>query len=201
MGLDMYLEADIHRGDPDPRARAVFEAIDQLFPGGEKLPADPFPGAEQDDDAALCELLEMDSRIERVRAVIARHFPFTASVGNHWIGARFSRNRIKIPLCYWRKANQIHGWFVREVQDGVDECDRHEVSREQLFELRKRVKTIEADHSRAEELLPSEVGFFFGTYEYDEWYFENVKYTREQLDRICESGLTENASIHYQSSW
>lgn len=37
---------------------------------------------------------------------------------------------------YWRKANQIHRWFVEHVQDGVDECDRYEVTKEQLTELR-----------------------------------------------------------------
>ena len=25
-------------------------------------------------------------------------------------------------LGYWRKANQIHRWFVENVQDGVDNC-------------------------------------------------------------------------------
>ena len=25
-------------------------------------------------------------------------------------------------LIYWRKANQIHGWFVDTLMNGVDEC-------------------------------------------------------------------------------
>lgn len=37
---------------------------------------------------------------------------------------------------YWRKANQIHSWFVQNVQAGVDDCDYHEVTPEQLRELR-----------------------------------------------------------------
>ena len=37
---------------------------------------------------------------------------------------------------YWRKANQIHNWFVENVQDGVDDCDYHdEVTKETLEEL------------------------------------------------------------------
>jgi len=36
---------------------------------------------------------------------------------------------------YWRKANQIHAWFVHNVQGGRDECQESEVSREQLGEL------------------------------------------------------------------
>lgn len=38
---------------------------------------------------------------------------------------------------YWRKANQIHDWFVKHCQDGVDDCGYHnEVTKEQLIELR-----------------------------------------------------------------
>lgn len=37
---------------------------------------------------------------------------------------------------YWRKANQIHEWFVRNVQDGEDDCCYHnEVTKEILEEL------------------------------------------------------------------
>jgi len=36
---------------------------------------------------------------------------------------------------YWRKANQIHNWFVENVQDGEDNCQPYEVSRRQLKEL------------------------------------------------------------------
>lgn len=36
---------------------------------------------------------------------------------------------------YWRKANHIHNWFVENVQDGIDECDTYEVTKEQLEDL------------------------------------------------------------------
>ena len=37
---------------------------------------------------------------------------------------------------YWRKANQIHNWFVEHVQDGEDDCCyHHEVTKEVLEEL------------------------------------------------------------------
>ena len=38
---------------------------------------------------------------------------------------------------YWRKANQIHNWFVENVQDGEDDCNyHHEVTKEMLELLR-----------------------------------------------------------------
>lgn len=45
-------------------------------------------------------------------------------------------------VAYWRKANQIHRWFVENVQDGVDNCDYYKVSKEQLEELLDLCKEI-----------------------------------------------------------
>jgi hypothetical protein len=36
---------------------------------------------------------------------------------------------------YWRKANQIHSWFIEHCNNGNDECIDIPVSREQLQEL------------------------------------------------------------------
>jgi hypothetical protein len=36
---------------------------------------------------------------------------------------------------YWRKANAIHNWFVKNVQEGVDDCKDYYVSLENLKEL------------------------------------------------------------------
>lgn len=36
---------------------------------------------------------------------------------------------------YWRKANQIHKWFVDNCQNGEDDCEEHYVSQEKLKEL------------------------------------------------------------------
>lgn len=46
-------------------------------------------------------------------------------------------------LVSWRKANQIHNWFVENVQDGKDDCANYEVTKEQLktlFKLCMKVK-------------------------------------------------------------
>lgn len=43
---------------------------------------------------------------------------------------------VEFTVGYWRKANQIHSWFVRECQGGVDECQPTEVEIDKLKELR-----------------------------------------------------------------
>ena len=52
-------------------------------------------------------------------------------------------------------------------------------------ELLEACKQVLADHSKAEELLPTCDGFFFGSTDYDEWYFDDVKEVKE----FCENEL------------
>ena len=49
---------------------------------------------------------------------------------------------IEESVGYWRKANQIHNWFVENVQDGEDNCHPHYVSFEKLEELLKVCKEV-----------------------------------------------------------
>ncbi len=43
---------------------------------------------------------------------------------------------IEEEVIYWRKANQIHNWFTKNVQNGNDDCGDYYVSLEQLKTLR-----------------------------------------------------------------
>lgn len=45
-------------------------------------------------------------------------------------------------VCYWRKANQIHKWFVDNVQDGNDDCKEYFVSPGKITELRDLCKKV-----------------------------------------------------------
>jgi len=43
---------------------------------------------------------------------------------------------------YWRKANAIHGWLVKNVQDGVDDCKDYYVDEAKLRELLDAVNRV-----------------------------------------------------------
>ena len=99
---------------------------------------------------------------------------------------------------YWRKQNQIHRWFVENVQNGVDNCGEYYVDIDDLKTLLDLCEKVKADHSLAEELLPSASGFFFGGTEYDEWYFNGIDNTIEILKEALED---ERGDYYYSSSW
>ena len=115
-------------------------------------------------------------------------------------GASLVVKEISLEAMYWRKANAIHGWFVETVQDGEDNCREYEVDKEQLETLRDLCKDIleHPDAERDEDLEPTE-GFFFGSYNKDEWYYKDLKDTVEGLDKVL--ALPDEYSFTYQASW
>jgi hypothetical protein len=104
---------------------------------------------------------------------------------------------IEESVGYWRKANAIHKWFVDNVQDGKDECQEVYVDQDQLKELLNLVNQVLENHKLVKKLLPTQSGFFFGDTEYGQYYFDDLKYTKELLESIVDS----DESFYYSSSW
>jgi hypothetical protein len=113
----------------------------------------------------------------------------------------FRISNITYDLAYWRKANAIHNWFVKECQGGVYECQKTWVSIEQLKKLRDVCKIVLEDHSQAERLLPTGAGFFFGSTDYDEYYYQDLAQTVDIIDKILAMPNIELIYIYYRSSW
>lgn len=134
-------------------------------------------------------------------------------------------------VAYWRKANQIHKWFIDHCADGDGDRTVMTVMVDELEHLLKDVNTvldsiklvegdvymgskwtketgevkeykkgkIIADTSVAEELLPTESGFFFGATDYDEYYIEQLENTRDVLIEILKDEDADE--FEYVASW
>jgi hypothetical protein len=110
-------------------------------------------------------------------------------------------SEIRERVAYWRKANAIHKWFVDNCQDGVDECQESPLTYEELNTLLELCKRIKANNSLAGELLPTQSGFFFGSTDYDNWYFEDINSTIEQLELVLKEPDAKMSDYIYRSSW
>ncbi len=127
----------------------------------------------------------------------------------------------------WRKANQIHNWFVQNVQEGADDCKDYYVCGETLEELVNKCKEallvinnapvvfkkIETGWNQdgktfesiptydcvdeINEILPPTAGFFFGSTEIDDWYKQDLEDTIKTL----EPELVDGGDFYYSSSW
>jgi hypothetical protein len=106
---------------------------------------------------------------------------------------------LEVSVGYWRKLNAVHKWFVDNCQNGEDDCRTSYVGREQLIELKSICQQIADDHKRADDLLPSQGGFFFGGTEYDEWYFSGIVETIAIVDNAL--SMPDEWEFEYHSSW
>ena len=182
MGLDMYLEGSFS-------TRAFVRPTDQDY-------ADMREGKEVK--------IEKSPELEDAIAAIG----FEAAPIDH----AYNHFTYVFPIITWRKANAIHKFFVDEVQKGNDNCERHYVPKETLQKLLDRITTIldiktpVAREMKAEELLPTQSGFFFGTEEYDDWYYKDLEETKKTLEKVFKYEKNAEAgkcfdSFYYQSSW
>jgi len=110
-------------------------------------------------------------------------------------------SEIEEEIMYWRKVNAIHAWFVKNVQEGEDDCKSYCVEYEQLKELRDTIRKVLKNHDLAEELLPTQVGFFFGGEAYDDYYFSELERTEKVLSEIIKDQRHFGGDFYYQSSW
>jgi hypothetical protein len=119
---------------------------------------------------------------------------------NKQVEARY----VTFEIGYWRKANQIHSWFVKNVQGGKDECQESEVSREQLKELLELCKAVKEKRNVrvAKSELPPQSGFFFGSTDIDEGYWQDIDRTIEIVEQALSlpDGLS-GWDITYRASW
>lgn len=106
---------------------------------------------------------------------------------------------VSVTCAYWRKANQIHNWFVTNIQGGNDNCGEYYVSQDKLTELM--VICEHALENKDPALLQPQEGFFFGTTDIDEWYWNDLTNTITQLKRIFALPEIDKLSFYYSSSW
>ena len=137
----------------------------------------------------LSEYIETDAEIQSKVKEIASGFI------DEW-----KPKEITYEVGYWRKANQIHNWFVQNVQDGEDDCKEYYVTPESIIELYEVVSEVLASGSKevAEDKLPPQSGFFFGSYDIDEWYWQDLEHTKQVLQPLIDA-FNEASEMGYES--
>jgi hypothetical protein len=91
---------------------------------------------------------------------------------------------IKLDCAYWRKANQIHRWFEQLHGEDLENCQEVQVSLDSLRQLVALCKELldSRDPADAAKKLPPQAGFFFGSTEIGESYWQDLGETIQQLE-------------------
>ena len=128
MGLDMYL-------DKYPRLGLTPDQIDSVQSFWEW---EAYCAEHEDKKCTLAEWCgEYMARIlpaEPIREILRQYYTtqYYAWDTEH----KYPYQMLYEPVAYWRKANQIHNWFVENVQNGEDDCRCHdEVTEDKLLTL------------------------------------------------------------------
>ena len=132
MGLDMYLNRMPRYGNTTPNE---ISAIENYFDWKEN------PNARKYTLKEWCGVDFRDMPPKYVRDFYAQFYITTYS---DWDDKHeYPHKAIMENIGYWRKANQIHNWFVEHVQGGIDDCGYYEeVTREVLEELLETCETV-----------------------------------------------------------
>ncbi len=114
--------------------------------------------------------------------------------------------QVRTTVAYWRKVNAVHSWFVRELANGVDECQDIYVSVEDMKRLIAACQAAldfyeEGNHEEAGKRMPPKEGFFFGDTGIDEWWVEGLKDTIKQLTPLVAPEVSGEFEFHYRASW
>ena len=122
-------------------------------------------------------------------------------VGHHIKTERITE--ICEQIMYWRKANHIHKFFIDNCADGNDDCQEVYVELDTMFDLIKRLESVVEgkDDNLSHELLPTSAGFFFGSTEYDKYYYEECERTLTELQQLIDGDLYKGGDLYYQASW
>ena len=100
----------------------------------------------------------------------------------------------KEEIGYFRKVN-----FLMTELNYTGNCEYKKITRDSLEELKRKCKAVLENHEPAEKLLPTCSGFFFGSTEYDEWYFSDVEVVLTWVEGVLE-GL-ENDEVVLMYCW
>jgi len=100
----------------------------------------------------------------KVRPAIRKALPEMFDIGN--IGTI----SVSFEAGYWRKANQIHAWFVKNVQDDKDDCGDYYVSRENLEKLKADCKKVikSLEKKKTDSSVQIKTGFMKGKDVYEQ---------------------------------
>lgn len=124
----------------------------------------------------------------------------TAMGARDFMSSDMPSAQVEVKVAYWRKCNQIHKWFVENCQGGIDDQRSSYVGRQKLTNLIELCEQVLANNDEAHDLLPTEGGCFFGSTDYDDWYFEELKDTVNQLKSVLKN-TPDDWDFSYQSSW
>lgn len=97
---------------------------------------------------------------------------------------------------YFRKVNCVYRYFEDKLTD-----ETAWVTKDECEDIVKRCSAVLENPDLASELMPTRSGFFFGSTEYDKYYFSDLKNIRKQFKSFIKYFKTDDDLMFIHMSW
>ena len=97
---------------------------------------------------------------------------------------------------YFRKVNCVYRYFEDKLTD-----ETAWVTKDECEDIVKRCSAVLENPDLASELMPTRSGFFFGSTEYDKYYFSDLKDVRKQFKSFIKYFKTDDDLVFIDMSW
>lgn len=99
---------------------------------------------------------------------------------------------------YFRKVNFIYAFFREDMVDESCVADKYRIG--QLIDVCENVLEHRGNEAYAKKHLPTTEGFFFGSTEYDQWYWNDVKNCIKQMRKLYKA-MSDDDFVIWEFSW
>ena len=113
----------------------------------------------------------------------------------------FLTKKKRTNIGYFRKVNFLVKFFEDKGFDVPNQTPLA-ITREDAEELLSKCEEVLKDHSKGPELLPTMSGFFFGSTDYDDYYYDDVEEVRDYVkDKLLPEfdTLEEGEDIYFET--
>lgn len=131
----------------------------------------------------------------------AYHNEFTAIKTPDEVEELFAKDLDKmfaVSDAYFRKVNFIYEYFRNDMVNESCIVDKSRIGN--LIDLCEDVLSHKGDEDYAREKLPTTSGFFFGSTDYDDWYWHDVKDCIKQMRKLYKA-MDEDDFVVWGFSW
>lgn len=102
-------------------------------------------------------------------------------------------------VLYYRKVNFLFAYFADE-GTMINEVFSM-VTKDDVLDIINRCRFILENHDLANELLPTQAGFFFGSTDYDEYYYHDVECVLKKFEEELLPLFDEGWNVYVYFSW
>lgn len=104
----------------------------------------------------------------------------------------------RTEVAYFRKFNALIQWVDTHIKE-VGNCEDIQLNKEDLLKLLQTLTRLNPQN--CQELFPTTEGFFFGSTEYDDYYWENITRIQITVSQLLKKVDFIHTVVYFHAWW